>query len=73
MVLARDTSSSCDDHLCQIILKFYNAEQSFQPDTNKEQVFDLWSLGVTLTFEQATWFLHATHRLHMMIIGAKLF
>ena len=28
---------------------------------------------MTLTFDLSTWFLHATYRLSMMIISAKLF
>ena len=33
MVLAHDTSSCHDDHLCQIIYKFHHAGRNYEPDT----------------------------------------
>ena len=80
MVLARDTSSLYDDHSCQFILKSHHAQQSYEPDTNIYihyiHIRNMWNFqvpAVTLTLDRATWFLHATRRLDMMIIHADLF
>ena len=80
MVLARDTSSLYDDHSCQFILKSHHAQQSYEPDTNIYihyiHIRNMWNFqvpAVTLTLDRATWFLHATRRLDMMIIHANLF
>lgn len=49
-------SSWYDDHLCQLIAKYHDAQQIYGPDTNPNEEYVKVST-VTLTFEQATWLL----------------
>ena len=71
MVLVCNTLSCHDDHLCQIIFKSHYALR--HKEVSLKSMHKVRVLTVTLTFDLATWFLLATHRLVMMIICAKLF
>ena len=69
MVLTRDTSSCRDDHCAK---QFSNPTM---PDEvigrTRLQNVKLKKPIVILTFDPATWFLHATHRLILMIVCVK--
>ena len=71
MLLAQDTLSCLDDHSCQIIFKSHHAGWGYS--LNTRCLCTNCNCGLCLTFVQATWFLHATFRLVVMIISAKLF
>ena len=71
LVFIYNTSSYHDDHLCQIMLNLTMHDKVVgQSKTGfNEEYAHMWT--VTLTFDLATWFLFATHRLDMIIIWAK--
>ena len=75
MLFVRNTMSSHDNYLCQIILKSHHAWQSYESVTSRFTLTPIHKIlvrTVTLTFDIALCFLFATHRLVMTIICAKL-
>ena len=74
MLLVCDTFSCHDDRFWWIILKSHHAWQSYGSGTSVTHYCHMHTVHVprvTLTFKLATWFLHGTHSLVMMIICAK--
>ena len=75
MVLIHDTSSCRDDHFCLIIFKSHQfLEWSYRHVLGHDSgMFKIKVPALALTFNLATWLIHATHCLVVIISLPNIF